>query len=81
MVRIEAARGLVGVPESHLAAEDRARLAKALDEYLASLKFNADRPEAQTELGGFHAARTRMNRRWRRTGVRSRSTPPTPPRR
>jgi len=56
-VRIEAARGLVGVPESRLGAEDRARLAKAQDEYLASLRFNADRPEAQTELGGFHAAR------------------------
>jgi len=57
VVRIEAARGLAGVPESRLAPDDRARLASAQDEYLASLKFNADRPEAQTELGGYHAAR------------------------
>jgi tetratricopeptide (TPR) repeat protein len=56
-VRIEAARGLAGIPESRLPTEDRARLAKAQDEYLASLRFNADRPEAQTELGGYHAAR------------------------
>jgi Flp pilus assembly protein TadD len=57
VVRIEAARGLAGVPESRLAADDRARLAKAQDELLASLRFNADRPEAQTDLGGHFAAR------------------------
>jgi len=56
VVRIEAARGLAGVPESRLSTEDRGRLARAADEYLASLRFNADRPEAQTELGGFHVA-------------------------
>ena len=57
VVRIEAARRLAGVPESRLAADDRARFAKAIDEYLASLRYNADRPEAQTELGGYHLAR------------------------
>lgn len=57
VVRIEAARGLAGAPESRLAADDRARFAKAIDEYLASLRYNADRPEAQTELGGYHLAR------------------------
>jgi len=56
VVRIEAARGLAGVPEARLSPEDRARLARATDEYLASLRFNADRPEAQTDLGGFHLA-------------------------
>ena len=56
VVRIEAARGLAGVPESRLAADDRARLAKVQVEHLASLRFNADRPEAQTELGGVLAA-------------------------
>jgi tetratricopeptide (TPR) repeat protein len=57
VVRIEAARGLVGVPESRLSSEDRARLAKAQEEFLASLRFNADRPEALTDLGGYYAAR------------------------
>jgi predicted CXXCH cytochrome family protein len=57
VVRIEAARGLADVAESRLPAGDRARLAKARDEYLAALRFNADRPEAQTELGGYHVAR------------------------
>ncbi len=56
-VRIEAARGLAGVPESRLAADDRARLSRAQEEHLAALRFNADRPEAQAELGGVLAAR------------------------
>ena len=56
-VRMEAARGLAGEPESRLAADDRTRFARAQDEYLAALRFNADRPEAQVELGGWHAAR------------------------
>jgi predicted CXXCH cytochrome family protein len=62
VVRIEAARGLADVPESRLAPNDRARLARALDEYLAALRFNADRPEAQTELAGYQAARGQADR-------------------
>jgi len=57
VVRIEAARGLAGVPEARLSPDDRARLAKAIDEYLAALRYDADRPEARTELGGYRAAR------------------------
>jgi len=60
MVRIEAARGLAGPPESRLGADERARFARAQDEYLAALRFNADRPEVQAELGGFHAARGQL---------------------
>ena len=56
VVRIEAARGLAGVPESRLPPEARARLAKAQEEYVAALRFNADRPEAQSELGGWYLA-------------------------
>ena len=56
-VRMEAARGLAGFPDTRLTADERARLARATDEYLAALRFNADRPEAHAELGTFHAAR------------------------
>ncbi len=57
VVRIEAARGLAGAPEARLSADDRGRLAKAQDELLAALRYDADRPESQTELGGWHVAR------------------------
>jgi predicted CXXCH cytochrome family protein len=56
-VRMEAARGLAGVPDARLPPDERARLSKATDEYLAALRFNADRPEAHAELGTFHLAR------------------------
>jgi tetratricopeptide (TPR) repeat protein len=50
-VRMEAARGLAGAPESQLGADDKARFARALDEFVAAARFNADRPEGQAELG------------------------------
>ena len=56
-VRMEAARGLAGIPEFRLSIDERARLARATDEYLAAMRFGADRPEAHAELGTFHAAR------------------------
>ncbi len=57
-VRMEAARGLVGPPEQRQGADaDRARFERSLNEYLDALRFNADRPEAQSELGSYHVAR------------------------
>lgn len=51
LVRMEAARVLAGTPVPP------ARLERANAEYVASLRFNADRPEAQLTLGNFAAAR------------------------
>ncbi len=51
LVRMEAARVLAGT------AVAPARLERATAEYVASLRFNADRPEAQLTLGNFAAAR------------------------
>lgn len=56
-VRMEAARSLAGEPEASLSASDRQRFAKALAEYIAGQNFNADRPEAQADLGSLHALR------------------------
>jgi predicted CXXCH cytochrome family protein len=56
-VRMDAARALAGEPERQLPSADRAAFERALDEYVAAQRFNADRPEAQTALGTLHAAR------------------------
>ena len=56
-VRTDAARALASVPPEGLTDGQRAALAKALDEYIAGQMFNADRPEARTNLGGLHAER------------------------
>jgi predicted CXXCH cytochrome family protein len=54
-VRIAAARGLVGVPAERANVEQRAALAKGLEEYVAAQRFNADRPEARSNLGALYA--------------------------
>jgi tetratricopeptide (TPR) repeat protein len=54
-VRIEAARVLAGV-ESALPAELQPAWQRAADEYVATLRYNADRPEANVALGGFFGA-------------------------
>jgi tetratricopeptide (TPR) repeat protein len=54
-VRIEAARAVVVVPESQLTAAQRTALARAVDEYVTTQRYNADRPEARTNLGSFYA--------------------------
>jgi tetratricopeptide (TPR) repeat protein len=58
-VRMDAALALAGEPEARLSADDRAGLARALDEYVAAQRFNADRPEAQAALGTLYAMRGR----------------------
>ena len=50
-VRLDAARSLAGPPEARLTADDRTKLARALDEYVTAQRFNADRPESQLVLG------------------------------
>jgi predicted CXXCH cytochrome family protein len=56
-VRMEAARGLAGEPETQLSASERKPFDRALGEYIAAQTFNAERPEAQAALGTLHAQR------------------------
>jgi tetratricopeptide (TPR) repeat protein/cytochrome c553 len=60
-VRMEAARGLAGNRSWRASAADQARFAAALDEYVAALRFNADRPEAQVDLGSLQLALGRQD--------------------
>ncbi len=56
-VRIAAARALAALPSERIPADRRAAFNRALDEYLAAQRFNADRPEAHANLGALHAER------------------------
>ena len=56
-VRIEAGRILAAESDTALDAAERARLNDAIDEYIASQLTNADRPQAQVNLGNLY---TRM---------------------
>ena len=58
-VRMRSARALAPLPEQALGPANAAAYAKAADEYVASERFNADRPENRTNLGGFFAERGR----------------------
>jgi tetratricopeptide (TPR) repeat protein/Zn finger protein HypA/HybF involved in hydrogenase expression len=53
-IRIEAARALAGQQDS-LPAAQRDAWQKAADEYVATLRYTADRPEAGTALGTFYS--------------------------
>ena len=53
-VRIEAARAAAGQQDS-LAPERRAAWQQAADEYIATLRYTADQPEAPTALGTFYS--------------------------
>lgn len=50
-VRVQAAMSLVDLANAGLPETFRPVFRRALDEYLAEQRFNADRPEAQTNLG------------------------------
>ena len=56
LVRMQTAEAIMG-PAETLPGVDPAQFQRALDEHLASLKFNADRPEALTRLGNAHTVR------------------------
>jgi predicted CXXCH cytochrome family protein len=54
-VRMAAARWLAGAPTAGWSAQDLAALKTATDEYIAVQRFNADRPEALSNLGLLYA--------------------------
>jgi predicted CXXCH cytochrome family protein len=54
-VRIEAAALLAAMPQDRLAPADRQRLSRALDDYVAAQRLNADRPESRVNLGNLYA--------------------------
>ncbi|MGD9765641.1 MAG: tetratricopeptide repeat protein [Candidatus Binatia bacterium] len=58
-VRIEAARQLAAAPAGALGDGLRRRLDRAIAEYVAAQRVDADRPEARTNLGTFYAERGR----------------------
>lgn len=57
VVRIEAARVLAAVPVGELKGEKSAIYTKAADEYIESQQVNADRPQAQLNLGNYYVAK------------------------
>lgn len=58
-VRIEAGRLLAAQPDTALDAAQRTRLNSAIDAYVAAQRLNAERPQAQVNLGNLY---TRMDR-------------------
>jgi len=56
-VRIRAARALAPLADDAFGSAALAAFHKAADEYVAAERFNADRPENRTNLGGFLAER------------------------
>ena len=56
-VRIRAAFVLAGVAETQLPPTERERLGRAVQEFISAQRLNADRPEARSMLGSFHARR------------------------
>ena len=61
-VRTETARALAGEPERALAPGDREAFARALDELVAMLAYQADRPEGHLGLGNLYATRGDLDR-------------------
>ena len=56
-VRMRAARALAPLADDAFGASALSAFRKAADEYVAAERFNADRPENRTNLGGFLAER------------------------
>ena len=56
-LRALAAAALAGTPVESIPPGEQADFSRAADDYLASLRLNADDPGAQVNLGNFHAAR------------------------
>jgi predicted CXXCH cytochrome family protein len=59
-VRIRAARALAPMPSTVLGPDDAEAYPKAATEYVASERFNADRPENRTNLGTYYAERAQF---------------------
>ncbi len=62
IVRMDAARALAGEPELRLPVEAARKFSAALDEYVSAQHFNADRPEAQSNLGGLYLVRGELDK-------------------
>ncbi len=56
-VRLDAARALAAAPRESLGPSDREAFKAGLAEYVASLRLDADRPEARVSLGAYYAER------------------------
>lgn len=56
-VRIEVAAQLAGVPAEQMSAAQREQFERALDDYIAAQRTNAERPESHVNLGLLHAER------------------------
>src|SRR4029453_16779635 len=54
-VRLEAASLLAATPQDQLAPGDLERLSRAIEDYVATQRLNADRPEARVNLGNLYA--------------------------
>ena len=61
-VRVEAARALAGEAEAGLPPGERTAFARALEEYVAVQRYNADRPEGRLNLGNLYAVRNEPER-------------------
>jgi tetratricopeptide (TPR) repeat protein len=61
-VRIEAARLLAALPTDRLPEAVQQQLADGVKEYIAVQEFNAERPEAQVNLGGIYAEQRRYQK-------------------
>jgi len=59
-VRIRAAYLLSDTPAGQLTADDRKRLGRASEEFIAAQRLNADRPESRAMLGTFYVRRGQM---------------------
>lgn len=57
VVRADVARALAGEPEHHLTPADREKFERALEEYISAERFNAERPEHQTNLASLFLER------------------------
>ena len=60
-VRVRAVSRLAGVPDSALPAADREAWARAVADFEAAQRLNADRPEARATLAGFYVQRGRLD--------------------
>jgi predicted CXXCH cytochrome family protein len=54
-VRLEAASLLAAMPQDRLPPADRERWSRAVEDYIAAQRLNADRPEARVNLGNLYA--------------------------
>ncbi len=61
-LRVLAGGALAGVPVDSIQPKDRAALERALDEYVAVQRFNADQPSAWVNLGDVYGARGEAQR-------------------